>query len=92
MIKPFIFGRPDVCPSCKKERSVEAYDHNDVPLKLSLAMDMNKDVRTWDISYLKCKNCGKEFFPNWERGFPYPMSDENFTHFMNGYIQSYEKS
>ena len=75
MIKPFTYDREDTCPQCKSERSIEAYDYNGNPLKLSLSIDRGVPIKQKNISYLKCKNCKAEFFPNWVTEYPTPMTD-----------------
>lgn len=95
MEKVFKFDRADTCPICKSERSIEAYMRNGNPVHLSLAIDRHKDISTLDITYMKCKNCGMEFFPAWLEcmdGYPTPMLDTMITQFMNSYKESYKKS
>ena len=88
MIKPFEFDREDTCPSCKSHRSLEAYDYNYNPLRLTLAIDTNRSIKYKNIKYLRCKRCGKEFFPKWNTEYPTPMSKDSFELFMNGYKYS----
>ena len=88
MIKPFTFDREDTCPSCKSERSIEAYDYNDRSLRLTLSIDTNRSIKYRNIKYLKCRKCGKRFFPKWNTEYPTPMSEDSFELFMNGYKYS----
>ena len=90
--KIFKFDRADTCPICRSDRSIEAYLRNGNPIHLSLAIDRGKDVSQLDIVYMKCKNCGREFFPAWLNGYPTPMVDTMIEHFMNSYRESYKKS
>lgn len=91
-MKIFKFDRADICPICRSERSIEAYLRNGKEVHLSLAIDMNKDISSYDITYLKCKSCGREFFPAWLNGYPTPMTDAMINHFMASYKESYKKS
>lgn len=89
-MKPFSYDREDTCPECRTERAIEAYDHNNNQLKLSLSIDNNVPIK--NVSYLKCKKCKKEFFPNWITDYPTPMTDQSFELFMGGYVTAYKQS
>lgn len=92
MNKPFTYERADTCPICKSERSIEAYTHNDKPVRLSLAIDRNISVKNKDIEYLKCNKCKSEFFPKWVNEYPIPMTDKSFELFMAGYKTALKES
>lgn len=95
MEKIFSFDRADTCPTCKSKRSIEAYTRNGKEVHLSLAIDLNKDISNLDITYMKCKNCGNEFFPaviDCIGKYPTPMTSMMFDQFMNSYKESYKKS
>ena len=92
MSKPFIYERADTCPNCHGTRCLEGYLENGDPIKLTLAIDMNKDMSKTKVQYLKCKHCRSEFFPNWmHKTVPYPMTPASYQLFINGYITSYKK-
>ena len=92
MIKPFTYDREDTCSKCNSERSIEAYDYNGNPLKLSLSIDRGVPIKQKNILYLKCKNCKAEFFPNWITEYPTPMTDSSFELFMGGYKVALKES
>lgn len=92
MKKILQYDRADTCPACRSERSIEAYMRNGNPVLLSLSIDRGKDISTYDITYLKCKNCKKEFFPKWIDGYPTPMVDSDYDDFMNTYKESLKMS
>lgn len=92
MEKIFNFDRADTCPICKSKRSIEAYMRNGKQVHLSLAIDKNKDISNLDIIYMKCKNCGYEFFPAIIGKYPTPMTTTMFNQFMSSYTESYKKS
>lgn len=87
------FDRADTCPICREKRSIEAYTRKGNPIHLSLAIDKNRDISKYNILYLKCRNCNREFFPSWVFGkYPTPMVGTMFQQFMNSYKESYKKS
>ena len=92
-MKVFRFDRADTCPSCKSERSIEAYTRSGYPVHLTLAIDHDVDISNKDILYLRCKNCHKEYFPSWTLGkYPTPMTDIMIDNFMNQFAESYKRS
>lgn len=90
MINPIQYDREDTCPSCRNERSLEAYDVNNQSLKLSLSIDRKRDMSNINVAYLQCKSCKKRFFPKWISKYPSPMSNDDYVLFINGYICSVE--
>lgn len=90
--RPFDYDREDTCPICKSKRSIEAYDYNDNPLHLSLAIDRKANIKNRNVSYLKCSKCKKEFFPKWTTEYPTPMTSRSFDLFMSGYKVAYKES
>lgn len=88
MIKPIQYDREDTCPSCGSKRSLEAYDINNQSLKLSLSIDRDRDMSNTKVSYIKCRNCKREYFPKWISKYPSPMTDSDYEFFMNGFITS----
>lgn len=91
MIKPFIRIRPDTCPRCGAERSVEAYDMYNNPIRFSYAIDRGRDISDIRIKYLECTRCRSQFPCNWVGKYPRPLNQSNYTHFMNGYKIAYKK-
>jgi hypothetical protein len=73
---------------CRSTRSVEAYNNYNKPLKLTHAIDTDNDDGFRYISYMKCRKCGREFYPMWIGKFPAPMIKSNLTEFMNFFEQS----
>lgn len=92
-MKPFRIERPDTCPNCKSQRSLEAYTKYDRPIKLSLRIDRDNQF-DGNIYYMKCSKCGYEYFPKWLSlsKFPFPMHDSDYENFMNSYILSFRKA
>lgn len=92
-MKPFEFLRPDYCPNCKQERSLELYNSIDKPMNYSIMIDRNVDIhkKVIDLSYMKCKKCKKCFFPRWQDGKIYPLEPMNEHDFMSYFKSSYKK-
>mgnify|MGYP005951875775 CR=1 FL=1 len=68
MIKPVTFDRPDTCPHCGGARALELYNHKNIPMHYSIMIDQHVNLKdkVVDLAYIKCKKCGKEFFPRWQ--------------------------
>lgn len=58
--------RFDRCPACGNN-TIEAYDKNSRPMQFTYAINTNnlKVLMDKGIYYFKCKNCNKEFLPEW---------------------------
>lgn len=84
-VKPFYFDRADTCPKCKCKRSIEAYTNYNTPIHLTLYLDKNNDddLKTKYIHYMKCRNCGTEFYPEWHNNIPYAVIDSNLDLFLD---------
>ena len=92
MNKPFIFERADTCPLCKSERSIEAYNKYDKPMRLSNRIDCNQteELRSMTIKYMRCSRCREVFFPTWHGQTPYACIDNTLEDFMSSF-SAYKK-
>lgn len=91
---PILNIRPDICPICKAQR-IELFSFNGYPQKYSEAVNymlQGYDVKfnQYEIRYMKCQHCNKEFVIDWSGGFPRPLrdtfkSDRFFQEFFSGF-------
>lgn len=84
MIKPVTFDRPDTCPHCGRARALELYSHKNTPMHYSIMIDQHVNLKdkVVDLAYIKCKKCGKEFFPRWQNDKILTTEDMNEDDFM----------
>lgn len=85
--------RTDICPFCKAQR-VELFSFKGYPQNYTEAVNMRLrgyDVNydKFEIRYMKCRSCNKEFVIDWSQGFPVPLTDtfksnQFFSEFMQG--------
>lgn len=93
-MKPFKFLRPDTCPICNTERSLELYNSNGNPMNYSVMLDRHEDLekKVIDLSYIKCKKCHHQFFPRWENNkIIFPLEPMNENDFMSYFRASKDK-
>ena len=92
--RPFTFDRPDTCPYCETKRSLELYNHRKTPMNYSIMLDqkVNLKDRVFDLAYMKCKKCGKEYFPRWQDNKILPALDMNVEDFMALYKSMNKKA
>lgn len=79
LIDPFIEIRPDICPFCKAQR-IELFSFNNYPQDYSKAVNAHLSgfevsYNKWEIRFMKCRSCNKEFTIDWSGGFPRPLRD-----------------
>ena len=64
METPFEIKRPDYCPYCDSDRSIELYNRYNKALRYTVFLDMMSSGKISELSkdyeYLKCKKCGIE--------------------------------
>lgn len=92
LIDPMSDIRTDICPFCKAQR-VELFSFNGYPQNYKEAVEAH--LRGYDVSYdryeirfMKCRSCNKEFTIDWTSGFPVPLKDLFKTkHFFSEFIQ-----
>ena len=95
LIDPLVVTeRYDLCPCCKARR-VELYSFNNYPQNYTEAVDaylQGYDVsfNRYEIRFMKCRSCQKEFVIDWTMGFPVPLRDtfrtnRFFAEFAEGY-------
>lgn len=78
-IDPMPPARTDICPYCKAQR-VELFSFNGYPQNYREAVElrlMGYDVSydKYEIRYMKCRSCNREFVIDWSQGFPVPLQD-----------------
>ena len=93
LINPMLDIRTDICPFCRAQR-VELFSFNGYPQNYKEAVearlkgyDVNYD--RYEIRFMKCRSCNKEFTIDWSSGFPIPLKDSFktrrfFNEFING--------
>ncbi len=83
------FEREDTCPNCGCKKSLDIYTDKDKPINYQKILDQNNHEffgnKTHVFSYMRCNNCGKEFFIDWTGLFPVATSMDKFKSFMNEY-------
>lgn len=93
LIDPISDARTDICPFCKAQR-VELFSFNGYSQNYKEAVeahlkgyDVNYD--RYEIRFMKCRSCNKEFTIDWSSGFPVPLKDlfktrQFFSEFIQG--------
>lgn len=74
------FDRPDKCPKCGEDYSLEIYDYFNYPMGLRRIIDifMNSDRLPKDLINkkpfytIRCRKCGQCYPIKWVHGFPLP--------------------
>lgn len=74
------FDRPDKCPKCETEFSLEIYDYFNYPMGFKSIIDLfmegsrlPKDLINKKPFYtIRCKRCGQTYPIKWIKGFPLP--------------------
>lgn len=94
LIEPLINIRSDICPICKAQR-IELFSFNGYPQNYKDAVEArlrgyNVSYDRYEIRYMKCRSCNKEFTIDWSSGFPVPLIDSYksnnfFYQFINGF-------
>ena len=94
LINPIIDIRTDLCPICKAQR-VELFSFNNFPQNYKDAVEAHLqgydiDYNKYEILYMKCRSCNKEFVIDWSEGFPKPLkstykTNRFFSEFINGF-------
>lgn len=92
-INPMSEIRTDICPFCKAQR-VELFSFNGYSQNYSQAVEARLkgfDVQfdRYEIRFMKCRSCNKEFTIDWSYGFPIPLKDlfktkQFFSEFIQG--------
>ena len=79
-----VFKRQDYCPKCHKDKSIILVDAYGKPINYPLILDTNQIERLnkSTFTHMHCKNCGSDFFINWNDGLPKPMDDMFYHIFM----------
>lgn len=59
--------RADTCPKCGRDRALELYDKNNVPLRFTFILDTDRDIilDRREVHYGKCKFCKSIFELDW---------------------------
>lgn len=76
---PIIPSRYDVCPFCKAQR-IELFSFNNIPQSYREAVEAYLrgyivSFDKWEIRYMKCRSCNREYTIDWSDGFPKPLED-----------------
>ena len=79
LINPLAPARTDICPNCNMQ-TIELYSFNNYPQNYKNAVEarlkgFNVSYDKYEILYMRCKNCRKEFVIDWYSGFPVPLRD-----------------
>ena len=92
-INPMSEIRTDICPFCKAQR-VELFSFNGYSQNYSQAVEarlkgFNVQFDRYEIRFMKCRSCNKEFTIDWSYGFPIPLKDlfktkQFFSEFIQG--------
>lgn len=92
-INPMSEIRTDICPFCKAQR-IELFSFNGYSQNYSQAVEARLkgfDVQfdRYEIRFMKCRSCNKEFTIDWTYGFPIPLRDlfktnQFFSEFIRG--------
>lgn len=76
----FIHLRADRCPICDIDRTLELYDANNRPARLSAMIDANRldNLEGRKLYYFRCIKCKKEFGLDWtiDKSCPHPLYEE----------------
>lgn len=71
--------RNDSCPFCGNDRCIDIYDTRDKSINYTYLLDMleknpnfKADYSNSDLSYARCKTCGKIFMIDWTRSKTIP--------------------
>lgn len=93
LINPMDYIRTDICPFCKAQR-IELFSFNGYPQNYTEAVEAGLkgfDVKfdRYEIRFMKCRSCNKEFTIDWTFGFPVPLKDlfktkQFFSEFIRG--------
>ena len=93
LINPMKDVRTDICPFCKAQR-VELFSFNGYPQNYKEAVEAHLKgyevhYDRYEIRFMKCRSCNKEFTIDWTSGFPVPLKDsfktrQFFQEFING--------
>lgn len=85
--------RTDICPLCNVQ-AIELYSFNGYPQGYKDAVDQHLrgyrvNFDRYEILFMRCKSCRKEFTINWLDEFPVPLKDTVktsifFKEFMHG--------
>lgn len=89
------FERPDYCVECSTRKSIECYTIYDKPIgytdlinRLRRNEDIDHILKNNQLSYMKCRKCGKVYiiFWNTENHIPEPLrSDIFYNDFMDNF-------
>ena len=84
MRKPVLYSDPSCCPICES-KSVFGFNRM---RKYQLS-----DIKpTTSINFLRCENCGAEFFPLWKddggEHKVYPATIDEINDFLNEFVQT----
>lgn len=79
-ILKIVFDRPDKCPNCNTEYSLEIYDFFNTPMGYRGIIDiyMSNDrlpkamINKRPFYTIRCKKCGQCYPLKWIHGFPLP--------------------
>ena len=94
MIQPVTFLRKDHCTYCNSDKAIECFSTSNKQInysfllnKLESGQDIDDILKNTELSYMKCKNCGRRFRINWNiEKIPVPMYDDTFyNYFMSFY-------
>ena len=92
LIDPISEIRTDICPFCKAQR-VELFSFNGYNQNYSQAVEarlkgFDVGFDRYEIRFMKCRSCNKEFTIDWSYGFPIPLKDSFRTsQFISEFIQ-----
>lgn len=95
-MKVIQFKRHDNCINCNSDRSIELYDVYNKPVNYSYFLDniSRIDIDCFnkrELSYMKCKKCGKIYNINWVNGIPEPLINKNTLFiFINNIFKKYK--
>ena len=78
-IMPIMPIRYDFCPHCSTQQ-IDLFSFNNYPQGYSDAVTSylkgnSVSFDKYEIRYMKCKSCGKEFMIEWANGCPRPLKD-----------------
>lgn len=79
--------RADRCPICNSDRTLELYDMNNRPIRLSAMIDFNRldNLEGRKLSHFRCIKCKNTFDLDWtiDKSCPHPLYSEKRKETLN---------
>lgn len=83
--------RPNICPNCGVQ-AIELFSFNGYPQKYKERVNfyisgIDTPFDKYEIRFMKCKSCNKEFIIDWSDLFPKPLRDTSkLNRFLSEFI------